>query len=109
MDEQNQNGMNDGGMENNAPMGGDNSTNVHVEGEGGGRNPIATIAIILLVALLGYGVYAYLSRDNGSVEEPTDEDMEMEMEQMNEEEIMGDLELEMQAEGPTTTEEPAAE
>jgi outer membrane lipoprotein SlyB len=83
MDEQNQNEMNNDGVPHEgAPVGGDGSTHVHMENNGEGKSSmLATVAIVILVALLGYGVYAYLNREAGvTVEEETLLDGEIELE-----------------------------
>jgi|AntRauTorckE6833_2_1112554.scaffolds.fasta_scaffold46360_2 hypothetical protein len=79
MDEQNQNEMNNNRPEEETPMGGEGSVNVSVENEGEGKSGmLGTIAIIVLVALLGYGVYAYMNRDSGvAVDEEQTEDLEL--------------------------------
>lgn len=63
MDEQNQ-----GEMENQNPTeNNEANTQVNVEAPEGRSNTVATVAIILLVALLAYGVYAYLNRADEEV------------------------------------------
>ncbi|MEX0933611.1 MAG: hypothetical protein WDZ74_02530 [Candidatus Paceibacterota bacterium] len=82
MDEQNQNEMNENHTEEETPMGGDESVNVNVENDHEGKSGmLGTVAIIVLVALLGYGIYAYFNRDNGTAvdEEGQVEDIELEL------------------------------
>lgn len=82
MDEQNQNEMNENRHEEETPMGGDGSVNVNVENDREGKSGmLGTVAIIVLVALLGYGIYAYLNRDTGMVvdDEEQTEDLELEL------------------------------
>lgn len=63
MDEQNQ-----GEMENQNPTeNNEANTQVNVEAPERRSNTVATVAIILLVALLAYGVYAYLNRADEEV------------------------------------------
>lgn len=92
MDEQNQNEMNENHPEGEAPMGGDGSMNVNVENDGEGKSGmLGTVAIIVLVALLGYGIYAYLNRDGGVVvdDEEVTEDLELDVDLGAEGEIPG--------------------
>lgn len=57
MDDQNQEGMND----TQTP---ESSTEIHIENDGGSKNMIATVVIIILVLLIGFGVYTYMKRAN---------------------------------------------
>lgn len=96
MDEQNQNEMNENHSEGETPMGGDGSMNVNVENDREGKSGmLGTVAIIVLVALLGYGIYAYLNRDSGVV--------------VDDEEVTEDLELELDGELGTEGEIPSAD
>ena len=76
--------MNENRPEEETQMGGDGSVNVNVENDREGKSGmLGTVAIILLVALLGYGIYAYLNRENAVV--------------VDEEEQTGGLELDGEA------------
>jgi len=81
MDEQNQNEMkNEEVPHEEAPVGETSSTEVHVENnEEGKSNMLGTLAIVILVALLGYGIYAYFNRDDGMVVEEEETTLEGEV------------------------------
>lgn len=49
-----------------------NNTDVHMgEPNGSGNNPVAVITIVVLLALLAYGLYIFMNRDTAEVIPPT--------------------------------------